>query len=143
MFPTHYVLPVTGGDPLATFQLPPSATNIRWAPDGTGVSYVDRARGWNIMRKSIPDGEAEQITQFGEGRILSHRWHPDGSRLSVHRRVGRNSSLWEIKDGSDPTLLTEFKTGAVRGHWWAPDEPILYFRYGTSSQDVVLITDFR
>ena len=63
--------------------------------------------------------------------------------LSIHRKVGRNSSLWEMKAGAEPTLITEFKTGDIRGHRWAPDEPLLYFTYGTSSQDVVLITDFR
>ena len=143
IFPIHYIFPADGGDPLASFRLPPSAEDIQWAPDGTAISYVDRALGWNIMRRSIPDGEPEQITRFDSGRIFDHRWHSDGSRLSVHRRIGRNSSLWEVKGGEEPTLITEFKSGTIRGHWWAPDEHLLYFRYGTSSQDVVLITDFR
>jgi Tol biopolymer transport system component len=143
MFPHRYILPVEGGAPLGHFLLPPGATNIRWVPDGTAITYVDRGQGWNIMRKSLPDGEPEQITSFTTGRVFNHRWHLDGSRLAIHRKVGRNSSLWEMHAGADPKLITEFKTGDIRGLRWAPDEPLLYFTYGTSSQDVVLITDFR
>jgi hypothetical protein len=42
-----------------------------------------------------------------------------------------------------PTPIIQFKTGQARRHLWAADEPILYFTYGTSSQDVVMITGIR
>jgi hypothetical protein len=49
-----------------------------------------------------------------------------------------------LKPGeTEPVLVTEFKTGQIGEHEWAPDEETLYFTYGTSSQDVVMIRDFQ
>ncbi len=144
MFPHRYILPLEGGEPLAGFLLPPGATDIRWTPDGKALTYVDRSQGWNIMRKSLPDGAPEPLTHFKDGQIEDHRWHPDGSRMLLHRRVNQQHSLWMLKPGqAEPTLITEFKTGGTPRHEWAPDEPLLYFIHSISSQDVVLITDFR
>ena len=42
-----------------------------------------------------------------------------------------------------PAKLTEFKSGEIFGTHWARDSRSVVFTYGSSSQDVVLITDFR
>jgi len=144
MFPHRYILPIEGGKPLASFLLPPGALDISWAPDGKALTYVDRGAGWHLMRKPLPDGVPEPLTHFKDGQIADHRWHQDGSRMLLHRRVNQQHSLWMLKPGqAEPTLITEFKTGGTPRHEWAPDEPLLYFIYSMSSQDVVMITDFR
>jgi Tol biopolymer transport system component len=92
------------------------------------------------MRMTIPDGKPERLTHFTDGQVVDHQWSPDGSRLVVHRRLGQQDSVWMLKPGlSQPTLIAEFKTGRLSGHVWAPDAPILYFTYGNSSQDVVMM----
>ncbi len=144
LFPRRYIVPLEGGEPTASFLLPPGAQDIAWAPDGKALTYVDENHGWNLMRKLLPEGEPEPLTRFQEGQVTDYDWHPDGSRLVLHRRVSQKDSLWMLKSGeAEPTLITEFKTGATPLHLWAPDEPLLYFSYGTASRDVVLITDFR
>jgi Tol biopolymer transport system component len=144
IYPRQYLAPVEGGDPLATFLLPPGATNLQWSPDGESLTYVDRQKGWNLWRKPLPDGEPEAVTRFTDGQVVDHNWHADGSRLVLHRRVNRQDSLWELKTGEhEPTLITEFKTGQIEMHRWAPDDETLYFTYGDSSQDVVMLSNFR
>jgi len=135
---------VDGGEPQASFLLPPGANDILWTPDGLALTYVDRGEGWNLMRKSLPDGPPQRLTNFPDGQIVDHGWSRDGSRMVLHRRIGPHDSLWMLKPGeASPTLITEFKTGRLARHYWAPDAPILYFTYGASTQDVVLIGGFR
>jgi Tol biopolymer transport system component len=140
LFPRRQVIPIEGGAPMASFLLPPGAENVSWTPDGRAITYVDRGEGWNLMRMTIPDGKPERLTHFTDGQVVDHQWSPDGSRLVVHRRLGQQDSVWMLKPGlSQPTLIAEFKTGRLSGHVWAPDAPILYFTYGNSSQDVVMM----
>ncbi len=142
--PRYDILPLEGGEPLASVSLPPGAANILWTPDGTALTYVDRGQGWNLMRKRLPDGDPQPLTNFQDGQVVDHRWSRDGSRMVIHRRANQQESLWMLKPGgTQPTLIAEFKTGRLGRHFWAPDEPILYFTYGSSSQDVVLISDFK
>jgi serine/threonine protein kinase/Tol biopolymer transport system component len=143
-FPRRHVMDVESGREEASFLLPPGAATEQWSPDGASITYVDRNHGWNLWRKPLPDGEPQPVTSFTDGQVLDYTWAPDGSRLVLHRRVGPRDSLWMLKTGSgQPTLITEFKSGRVTGHLWAPDEPILYFAYGNSTQDVVMVTGVK
>jgi Tol biopolymer transport system component len=143
-FPRRHVIPVNGEGPEVSFLLPPGAIDLAWTPDGRALTYVDRGEAWNLMRRALPDGRPERLTNFTDGQIVGHRWSPDGSRMVLHRRVGQRDSVWELKPGgSAPALITEFKTGRVARRAWAPDEPILYFTYGTSTQDVVMIAGIK
>jgi len=143
-FPRRYIIPSEGGAALASFLLPPGATNIQWTPDGRTLTYVDRGRGSNLMRKPLPDGEPEPMTRFTDGQVVDHNWSRDGSRLVIHRRVGQVDSLWMLKRAeTQPTRIAEFKTGRLSRHSWAPDEPLLYFTQGASTQDVVLMSGVK
>ncbi len=144
VYPKHVVIPAAGGEPLATFLLPPGADHVRWAPDGQAVTYVDRATGFNLMRRSIAKDDTTQLTHFEAGRLIGHEWSPDGKRALLHRRLGQQDSLWILEPGAGkpPTLLTGFKTGEIYGFAWARDSKSIVFTYGTSSQDVVLISEF-
>jgi Tol biopolymer transport system component len=144
LFPRRQVIPIEGGAPVASFLLPPGAEDPSWTPDGRAITYVDRGEGWNLMRVTLPDGKPERLTRFPDGQVVDHVWSEDGSRLVVHRRLGQQDSVWMLKPGeSKPTLIAEFKTGRLSGHYWAPDAPILYFTYGSSSQDVVMIAGIQ
>jgi hypothetical protein len=44
---------------------------------------------------------------------------------------------------NDATLLTEFRTGFITDCRWSLDSKSVVFTYGTSSKDVVLISDFH
>jgi serine/threonine protein kinase/Tol biopolymer transport system component len=141
LFPSRHVMDLESGREEAAFLLPPGSLDVQWAPDGRSITYIDRGRGWNLMRKPLPDGEPQGLTSFTDGQVVGHSWASDGSRLVLHRRVGPRDSLWMLRaGGAQPTLVAEFKTGRLSRHFWAPDEPILYFTYGHSTQDVVMIS---
>ena len=143
-YPRRHILNLEDGREEAAFLLPPGAQNEQFSPDGRSVTYVDRGRGWNLMRRPLPDGESVSVTSFTDGQVLDHTWSRDGSRLILHRRVGARDSLWMLKAGAkEPTSVAEFKTGRLARHFWAPDAPILYFTYGTSTQDVVLMSGVK
>jgi Tol biopolymer transport system component len=144
-YPKHVVIPAEGGEPLASFLLPPGALDLSWAPDGETVTYIDRATGFNLMRRSITKDDAVQLTRFTEGRLRGHAWSPDGKRLFLHRRLGQQDSLWQLDPGAGapPTKLTEFKSGQIFQSRWARDSRSVVFTYGSEGQDVVLITEFR
>ena len=142
--PRRHVMSVEGGPSQTSFELPPRIHNIQWAPDGKSLTYVDRAQGAVLMRKPLPDGTPEPVVSFAEGQLADHEWSHDGARMVLHRRVGVQDSLWMLEPGQrEPTLVAQFKTGRAALHFWAPDEPILYFTYGQSSQDVVMIGGVR
>ena len=144
-YPKHVVIPAGGGEPLASFLLPPGAEDLKWAPDGEAVTYIDRAAGFNLMRRWIAKDGDVQMTHFSEGRIRGHAWSPDGKRVLLHRRLGQQDSLWVLEPGAgaQATKLTEFKSGQIFEIRWARDSRSIVFTYGSEGQDVVLITDFR
>jgi serine/threonine protein kinase/Tol biopolymer transport system component len=144
-YPRRVVIPAEGGEPIASFLLPPGAEDLKWAPDAESVTYIDRAVGFNLMRRPIAKDDAVQMTSFAEGRLRRHEWSPDGKRVLLHRRLGQQDSLWVLEPGAGkpPTKLTEFKSGRIFESHWARDSKSLVFTYGSEGQDVVLITDFR
>ena len=143
-YPRRRILNVEDGREETSFLLPPGAQDHQWSPDGRSITYVDRGRGWNLMRRPLPEGEPIPVTSFTDGQVVDHNWSRDGSRMVLHRRVGSRDSLWMLPAGAkEPTLIAEFKTGRLARHLWAPDAPVLYFTYGNSTQDVVLISGMK
>ena len=60
------------------------------------------------------------------------------------RRVGPKIGLWSVQPGKgEPKLLAEFRSGAITAPRFAPDGKSVVFVYGTSSNDVVLISDLK
>jgi Tol biopolymer transport system component len=138
------VIPSSGGAPVAQFVLPPGTTRTSWSPDGKSVTYVDRNKGWNLLRQPIAGGEPTELTHFTDGVTTEFEWSPDGERIAVVRRIGQKCGLWSVQPGKgDAKLLAEFRTGAITDPRFSPDSKSLVFVYGTSSRDVVLISDFQ
>jgi hypothetical protein len=75
---------------------------------------------------------------------VGHEWSPDGTAVALHRRLDAEQSLWTLRrDAREPAMTAQFKDGLIRDFQWSTDSKSLVFTYGTSSQDVVLITDFQ
>ena len=138
------VIPSQGGEPVARVLLPPGASFTTWSPDSKSMTYIDRNKGWNLMRQPIAGGVPSEITKFTEGVTTDFAWSPDGARLVVTRRIGQKAALYAIQPGKgEPQLLIEFRTGAITACRFTPDSKSVVFTYGTSSKDVVLISDFQ
>jgi hypothetical protein len=110
------------------------------------VTYIDRATGFNLMRRSIDKEDTVPLTRFEEGRLRGHWWSPDGKKILLHRRIGQEDSLWVLEPGTagaSPSPVTSFKTGEIFKTSWARDSKSVVFTYGTRGQDVVLMSDFE
>ncbi len=141
------IISAKGGQPAVTPSLPPRALDVHWSPDGGAFTYRHASNeSRNLYRMRLDGGAPEEITHFSDGRIFGHRWSPDGKRLLLLRQAEGNSSqnLWVTDaDGSHPVALTNFPTGGINEMKWSRDGSRIYFMYGESSQNVVLIRNFR
>ena len=142
---TPQVIPAKGGEAAVTPGLPPRTIDVLWTPDGNGFTYLHASNGQrNLLRLRLDGGKATEITRFAEGRIMQHRWSPDGKRLLLRRRVGDADNLWVTgADGSNPVAITDFETGDISDMKWSRDGSRIYFSYGETSQNVVLVRNFR
>ena len=141
------IMPTQGGQPAVTPALPPRILDARWTPDGRGITYRQAANEFrNLYRLRLDGGAPEEITHFTDGRITQHDWSPDGKRLLILRQTegSPTHNLWMTDaDGSHAVALTDFQTGDIPDMKWSRDGSRFYFTYGESSQNVVLIRNFR
>jgi len=117
---------------------------VKWAPDGTALTFVDENEGvHNIFRQSLGGENPEPITRFTEGRIQTHEWPTKGNRILIIRWLSDADNLWTVAPGGNPVRLTDFQTGHMFGTRWTPDGKSALFLYGDLSNDIVLIRNFR
>jgi serine/threonine protein kinase/Tol biopolymer transport system component len=139
-----HVAPLDGGADLMTFRLPLQSTWHEWSPDSAGITYIDGAHRYDIMRRPIPDGAPQILAHAAEGLIEGYRFSPDGAWLAFGTRTGSTDRLYVTKPGSSPpALVSEYKTGQVQSLEFAPDAPRIYFVYGSSNRDIVLLSGLR
>jgi len=142
---TPQIIPAKGGEPGVTPALPPRADDVAWTPDGKGLTYIHASNGYrNLFQLRLDGGKPEEITRFADSRVTQHRWSPDGKRLLLVRRDENVGNLWVTNaDGSNPVAVTDFETGNIPNMEWSRDGSQIIFTYGESSQNVVLIRNFR
>jgi Tol biopolymer transport system component/DNA-binding winged helix-turn-helix (wHTH) protein len=95
------VAPADGGEPIRTFELPPSPDRaIRFTPDGRGIAYLDSVGGVsNIVVQPVDGGPPVPLTSFSADRILAFAWSRDGRQLALSRGASR----------SDVVLISHFR----------------------------------
>jgi Tol biopolymer transport system component len=80
------VIPITGGSPIKTLNVPNDSSRPRWSPQGKGLQYMLTHNGTtNIWEQPLAGGEPQQITRFASGQIFDFNWSADGKRLLVSR----------------------------------------------------------
>lgn len=73
---------------------------IRWMPDGHGVTYIDRRdRGQNLVNLPFAGGPPKPLTAFSSGIIYYFDWSRDGKWLALARGAQTN----------DLVLLSDFQ----------------------------------
>jgi eukaryotic-like serine/threonine-protein kinase len=78
------VIPISGGEPVKTFELPLSI--IRWAPDGKSLTYFDTRDGVsNLWAQPLEGGKPKRLTGFDAERITIFDWSQDGSQIALLR----------------------------------------------------------
>jgi WD40 repeat protein len=123
--------------------LPPNSYGIRWAPDGKGVTFLDRdAR--DLHRRALNDTTVTPVTRFSSGRITGYRWSQGGRFLFCKRFVDGRVALWRTgSDPGNPIQITDFASGAVDDWAVSEDASLIAFTHGQDQDEIVLIRDSR
>jgi Tol biopolymer transport system component len=138
-------IPRDGGAGTASMVLPGSFANAAWSADGEGILFLDTADpAWNVYRQRFDGGSRTPVTHFTDGRVRFFGCSPDGRKLAIARRVGAATNVWVTDaDGSHAVQVTQFAGEDLFQMEWLPDSRRLVVSAGTSSQDAVLIRNFR
>ncbi|HKE55820.1 MAG TPA: DPP IV N-terminal domain-containing protein, partial [Pyrinomonadaceae bacterium] len=97
--PKLSIIPVAGGAPLKTVDLPRSAQPFAfaWMPDGKSIAYLDKGSGiLNVWSHPIEAGAPKQLTDFKSQLITSFAVSRDG-KIAVYR-VSPTRDIVLIKD---------------------------------------------
>jgi serine/threonine protein kinase len=85
------IIGMDGGQPRKVLPLPLSvslAAGIRWSPDGSQLTYVNRGNdGDDIWSFRLDDGSLHQLTHFHGVVVIGFEWSPDGKQLVFSRGV--------------------------------------------------------
>ena len=101
-----------------------SGDTPRWTPDGSRISWINRAKSPAQVWSAAPDGsEKKQLTDL-EGGVSDFAWSPDGEAIAVTTVVqeGENARTQIVLvplDGK-PRQLTH-TTDHIIVHVWEPD----------------------
>jgi Tol biopolymer transport system component len=71
------------------------------------------------------------------------RWRPDGALTYLTTEAGVRNLRVQPLDGSASTQITQFTSGLIWDYAWSRDGKRLALSRGTTTSDVVLITDER
>jgi Tol biopolymer transport system component len=142
---TCVVVPIEGGAPIATFTWPQQSRLPKWTPDGKGLSFlVSKDNVANLFVQPLSGGAPRPLTRLAKDGIDDYLWSPDGKRLLLQRTIDNVSNLWSAgTDGREPRPITDFPTGSIFAIDAAADGKTLYFLYGNTSNDIVLLKNFR
>jgi TolB protein len=137
-----YVVPRTGGAPLALTSHAADDTTPAWSPDGSTVYFVStRTGGYEIFSVPSVGGEATQVTS-GSRIIGKPEVSPDGAALYFARRISGSSSTEVVRfalangatvvvsgaDESEPAVSPDGTRLALRS-----------FRYDSTNADVIAV----
>lgn len=107
------LVPTSGGPPTATLRFPATAVEVRWGPDNSSVTFLDR---------TSPDGQ--KLAVLMQSGAATNVWVTDA-------------------DGGHPVQVTQFNSERVFGINWMPDSRRLLLSAGTTASDAVLIRGLR
>ena len=139
-------IPISGGDPVRLTDYATATPYI--SPDGKLIAsnYLDlQAKPTRQLVAIIPFEGGQPIKTFDiVMRPLRLRWTPDGKALIYNLTRAGVSNLWRQPiEGGAPIQLTDFKTDQIYYFDWTRDGKQLCLARGSSTSDVVLISDLK
>jgi Tol biopolymer transport system component/DNA-binding winged helix-turn-helix (wHTH) protein len=79
--PSLAIVPISGGSPIKTFDLPSTVASpvLAWTPDGRSISFIDeRDETGNIWRQPVAGGPAVPVTHLKSGKIFCFQYSRRG-----------------------------------------------------------------
>jgi Tol biopolymer transport system component/predicted Ser/Thr protein kinase len=115
------------------------------SPDGKHIAvstyYEDRDR-W--LLDIVPFEGGDPIHTFDQEDTAEVRWAPDGEAVTFSRTEGGVANIWRLPlDGGEPSQVTHFEADFIQDYAWSPDGKRLVLSRGRTTQDIVLLKNFR
>jgi Tol biopolymer transport system component len=144
---TAWQVPIQGG-PATQVPVPNlgDGRTPQISPEGKLLAYVAMAATMsspNVLTV-VPFGGGSPVHRFdlpmGAAQI---RWAPDGKALDYLLAHGGASNIWrQALAGGPPKQITNFQSDLIFSFGWSRDGKQLALARGTTSSDVVLISNF-
>ena len=120
------------------------------SPDGKFIAYLypEERGGEHPAIGLMPFDGGDLVKTFDMPLTLSDWaglwWTPDGRAISYVDNANAVSNVWnQPVDGSTPKQVTKFTSDIIFNFFWSHDGHQLAVARGTTTDDVVLIRDFR
>jgi Tol biopolymer transport system component/predicted Ser/Thr protein kinase len=138
-----YKVSIDGGEPVVIRDKRGGAPAI--SPDGKLIAvptyYEDRQR-WIL--DVVPFDGGEPLHSFDRENMGDFTWAPDGKAITFTRTEGGVENVWRLPlDGGEPSQLTHFDADFIQAYAWSQDGKRLALSRGRTSQDIVLLQNFR
>jgi len=120
-----YIVPATGGDPVAVTRDPANDFAPAWSPDGTKLAFHSFRTGTRNVFVIDRDGKTTTQITHGNFNHWNPRWSPDGRTLAFYSdRAGEWSAWTAPAIGGELHRITHLKSMAPR---WSHDGRTLTF----------------
>jgi eukaryotic-like serine/threonine-protein kinase len=145
---TLWKVAMDGGEPLRLCDEPCGSPCV--SPDGTEIAAYRQneapSTSYRLVLVPFGGGEQKRLADLPPTTIYAagFKWTPDGRAVTYVDAHADIANLWsQPLDGGPAKQLTDFKSEKVFGADWSRDGKRLVCLCGTTTREVVLITDFR
>jgi serine/threonine protein kinase len=144
---TAWQVPIQGGPP-SQLVLPNTAgAGPQISPDGKLLAYLamPATMSSSTVLTVVPFGGGSPLYRFDVPMGASEiHWAPDGKALDYRLTRSGASNIWrQPLAGGPPKQITNFKSDLIFFFAWSRDGKQLALERGTTSSDVVLISNFQ
>jgi DNA-binding winged helix-turn-helix (wHTH) protein/Tol biopolymer transport system component len=143
-----YRLPIEGGAPI-TLSSPPAPGFLAISPDGQWIALTNQQTG-PVLKETleiIPAAGGASVHTFTfdapmDGNNI--RWAPDQKGIQYLLTTDGTTNVWEQPlSGGPPRQITNFTSGLIFAFSWSRDGQQMYLARGSTTSDVVLVSNFR
>jgi Tol biopolymer transport system component len=78
------LVPIDGGAPTKTFDIPDNLSVWRWAPDGTAVTFAEGTQsGFKIWKQNLDGSKSAPLVNIKDFEMYDFGWTADGKQLII------------------------------------------------------------
>jgi Tol biopolymer transport system component len=140
-------VPIQGGTPTPLGLQNLSAPRTQVSPDGKLLAHLAFGATFSspMVLTVVPFSGGEPVYRFDSPPGASgFRWAPEGNALDYFLTRGGVSNIWrQPLAGGPPKQITNFKSEQIFSFSWSRDGKQLALARGTTSRDVILISNFQ
>lgn len=139
-------VPIHGGDPVQVTG--PYSDMMRFSPDGRLIAYIPadgQHKGKRIGVVPVDESEPPRIFDLPRSSMPRRmQWSADSRALTYIDNPRGTSNIWSLPiDGGKAVQLTDFKDHFIPSFAWSRDGKQLVMARSTTTNDVVLMRNFR